>query len=210
MSYDLEIIRRNENKTSKWTGGTTTELYIYPKESTYADRDFKWRLSSARVELEESTFTLLPGINRVIMVIEGELMLQHEGHHSVKLKEFEKDSFSGEWMTTSFGKVIDFNLMMAQGYSGTLEFISAYKGEFKDICLYNNKSNVEKLSQITEAFFIVKGEVEMFTETKKKISLSEGDLALITRTEKETNLEFVVSSMCKEEAKIIKAIVFYK
>ena len=33
----------------------------------------------------------------------------------LSLKAFEQDSFSGEWKTTSFGKVIDFNLMMAQG-----------------------------------------------------------------------------------------------
>ena len=30
MSYNIEIIRENQYKTSKWSGGTTTELYIYP------------------------------------------------------------------------------------------------------------------------------------------------------------------------------------
>ena len=124
MSYNIEIIRKKQHKTSEWSGGTTTELYIYPKDSLYGDRNFKWRLSSAKVEVEQSTFTSLPGISRLIMVIEGELLLKHEGHHNAVLKAFEQDSFSGEWTTTSFGKVIDFNLMMAQGYKGKLEAIS--------------------------------------------------------------------------------------
>ena len=135
MSYNIEIIRENQHKTSKWSGGTTTELYIYPEDSLYGQRNFKWRLSSAKVEVEKSTFTSLPGISRHIMVIEGELFLEHEGHHNATLKAFEQDSFSGEWTTTSFGKVTDFNLMLAKGYKGKLEAISFNSGEFKDILL---------------------------------------------------------------------------
>ena len=105
MSYNIEIIRKNQLKTSEWSGGTTTELYIYPKDSLYGNRNFKWRLSSAKVEAEQSTFTSLQGISRIIMVIEGELLLKHEGHHNAVLKAFEQDRFSGEWTTTSFGKV---------------------------------------------------------------------------------------------------------
>ena len=210
MSYDIEIIKKNQNKTSTWAGGTTTELYIYPKDSTYIHRNFMWRLSSAKVELEESKFTLLPGINRLIMVIEGELLLFHEGHPDARLKAFEKHSFSGEWNTTSFGKVTDFNLMMAHGYNGNLEIITFYKDEFKDISLYHCEKNVEKLTEITEVFYVVEGVVEMITKTKEKIYLSEGDLALITRTEKEFNSEVKINSICLEDAKIIKASIFYR
>jgi environmental stress-induced protein Ves len=210
MSHDIEIIRKNQNKTSTWTGGTTTELYIYPKDSTYVNHNFKWRLSSAKVELEESKFTLLPGINRLIMVIEGELLLFHEGHPNATLKAFEKHSFSGEWNTTSFGKVTDFNLMMSHGYNGNLEVITFLKDEFKDILLYDGVKNVEKLTEITEVFYIVEGVVEILTQTKEKIYLSEGDLALITRTEKEFNSEFKIQSICHEDAKIIKTSIFYR
>ena len=48
------------------------------------------------------------------MIIEGQLLLEHEGHHNATLKALEQDSFSGDWTTTSFGKVTDFNLMLAQ------------------------------------------------------------------------------------------------
>ena len=36
MSYNIEIIRKNQYKTSEWSGGTTTELYIYPVDSQYS------------------------------------------------------------------------------------------------------------------------------------------------------------------------------
>lgn len=208
MSYNIEIIRKQQHKTSKWSGGTTTELCIYPKDSLYVDRNFKWRLSSAKVEVEKSTFTSLPGISRIIMIIEGEILLKHKGHHNAMLKAFEQDSFSGEWTTTSFGKVTDFNLMMAQGYNGKLEPIFFNEGEVKDIILYKNVNDALRFSQITEVFYVVEGEVEIITGTNEKTNLYKGDLAVVTTKEKENNLEFKIYSS-QEESKIIRASMFY-
>lgn len=206
MSTDIEIIRKNQYKTSEWPGGRTTELYIYPKDSQYRSRNFKWRLSSAKVEAEQSTFTLLPGINRLIMVIEGELFLNHEGHHNSLLKEFEQDSFSGDWTTTSRGRVTDFNLMMAQGCKGKLDAISINKGEFKDILL--NNLQTEEFSKRTEAFYIVKGNVEIVTGAEGKINLSDGDFALVNSIDKENKL-IKLCNASSEEVKIIRASIFY-
>jgi environmental stress-induced protein Ves len=209
MSYNIEVIRKNEHKTSGWSGGTTTELYIYPKDSLYSHRNFKWRLSSAKVEIEQSTFTSLPAISRLIMVIEGELLLQHEGHHNIVLKAFEQDSFSGEWTTTSFGKVTDFNLMTAQDYKGKLESILVNRGEFKDILFQNNINDAEKFHEITEAFYIVKGDVKIVTEAREKINLKEGDLALVTRTEKEDTAIFNFWNCGDDEVKIIRTSIYH-
>ena len=210
MSYNIEIIRKNQHKTSKWSGGTTTELYIYPVDSLYSHRNFKWRLSSAKVEVECSTFTSLPGVSRVIMIIEGQLLLEHEGHHSVMLSALQQDSFSGEWTTRSVGKVTDFNLMLAKGYKGRLGCIYFNKGESKDILLCNNVNYAEKISGITEAFYIVKGDIEIDTGVKGKISLIKGDLALVTRTDQEITSEFKINCSCKEETEIIKASIYTK
>ena len=49
----------------------TTELSIAPENGNYQSRDFLWRLSSATVELEESTFTSLPDFDRIILTLEG-------------------------------------------------------------------------------------------------------------------------------------------
>ena len=45
---------------SRWSGGTTTQIALFPPESSYAGRDFLWRVSSAVVEDGESAFTPLP------------------------------------------------------------------------------------------------------------------------------------------------------
>jgi len=208
MPYTIEIIRKNKHKTSEWSGGTTTELYIYPVNSQFSNGDFKWRLSSAKVQVECSTFTFLKGISRLIMVIEGELLLEHEDHHNALLREFEQDNFSGEWTTTSFGKVIDFNLMMAKGYAGTLEPIFLNPCEIKEILLHNNVKDSEVFSPITEALYIVKGDIEIYTGINEKIDLSEGDLALVIRTKQEINSQVMIHSKSHEVSKIIKASIF--
>ncbi len=78
MSYSIELIHNEDYKTSNWSGGTTTELAIYPVNSDYKNLNFKWRLSSAKVELEESTFTYLPNTSRFILSLDDPLRLQHE------------------------------------------------------------------------------------------------------------------------------------
>ena len=118
-------IYKEENfKISKWSGGSTKELAIFPENSDYIERDFIWRLSSATVDMEESTFTRLPDYDRVLLVLEGETVLVHGSERSVSLKKFEQDSFDGGIATKSFGKITDYNLMMKKGCEGGIELIS--------------------------------------------------------------------------------------
>lgn len=124
MAIQLKIIGKDEMKSSQWSGGTTTEMYIGPPGASYAERNFDVRVSSARVELESSQFTALPGIDRHLMVLEGALQVQHLGHHEKYLRPFETDSFSGDWETHSIGQVLDFNLMVKRGLKGGLQAIS--------------------------------------------------------------------------------------
>lgn len=109
--------------TSSWSGGTTTEITIYPKSAVYAQRDFIYRVSSALVELEESDFTSLPDYDRTLIVLEGETTLAHEKLRSCRLGKYEKDCFSGSWNTKSYGKIRDFNLMVRKGALGSAEVL---------------------------------------------------------------------------------------
>ncbi|MDR1874342.1 MAG: HutD family protein [Synergistaceae bacterium] len=120
MRTDIRIIRGKEQSTGVWAGGTTTQLAIWPPDADYAMRNFRWRMSSARVDLEESTFTALPGIRRLIMILEGRVRLVHEGRHEINLDAFDQDAFDGGWNTLSQGRCVDFNLMMAAGCEGSL------------------------------------------------------------------------------------------
>lgn len=115
--------------TSSWSGGTTTELFIYPKNSTYKERNFKVRLSSATVELEESEFTKLEGIQRFITPLDSSLKLSHNNRKIIKLEPFEVYRFDGGIVTKSFGKARDFNLMLAQDIEGELKNLYIPKKE---------------------------------------------------------------------------------
>lgn len=105
---------------SGWSGGTTTQLYIYPPGSAYGRHDFLFRLSTATVDAEESAFTPLPGFKRVLMVLEGELTIVHAGQCEKSLRRFEQDEFDGGRETKARGKAVDFNLMLASQARGSV------------------------------------------------------------------------------------------
>ena len=111
----------SESRTTiNWASGTSTEIFIYPANGSFADRNFLFRISTATVEAAESTFTFFEGITRHLMILKGDLELIHEGRYTKHLKPFEQDTFSGEWPTRSKGKVTDFNLMLKEGATGSL------------------------------------------------------------------------------------------
>ena len=112
----------NEYVVSSWSGGTTTQLAIFPPEAVYARRDFLWRISSAAVELEESDFTALPDYERLISTLAGEIVLSHNGGPELRLEPFRVHAFSGAEATHSRGRCTDFNLMLRRGRAaGSME-----------------------------------------------------------------------------------------
>lgn len=122
MQYS--IITPNNFNTIKWSGGTSTELLIYPPNSDYKQGNFDFRLSTATVEVEKSNFTSLPDISRKLMILEGEIEITHENQYRKKLAKFDIDSFEGDWKTSSIGKCVDFNLMTRGNTNGELTAIS--------------------------------------------------------------------------------------
>lgn len=108
-------------RTSTWSGGTTTELYLYPENGSYAARDFLFRISSATVDLEESDFTALPGVERYITPLSGSFTLTHPGASPVELPPLAAPyRFPGDIATHCVGKATDFNLML-KGCQGVME-----------------------------------------------------------------------------------------
>lgn len=111
-----------------WANGTTTELVKYPPESDFLKRDFVFRISTATVEAEESTFSDFSGLTRILMVLEGSLTLIHEVRYQKQLSSYEQDTFDGGWSTRSKGKVRDFNVMCNDRASATLHAFTLEKG----------------------------------------------------------------------------------
>lgn len=124
------IVKKAENFiTSKWSGGSTTELYIYPSEAVYKEGNFQCRISSATVEVDKSEFTSLPGVKRYLSIFSGELKMIHGEEIEVDLNPYEVDCFDGGIPTVSYGKVVDFNLMLKNGADGEMQAKEMQEGE---------------------------------------------------------------------------------
>lgn len=120
----IRVIDKDHQTESRWSGGSTWELAIFPEDARYLDRNFIWRLSTACSDREESSFTRLEEYDRILMVLEGDVVLSHGGERSVRLQSGEQDSFDGSIKTRCFGKLVrDYNLIMAKGCSGRLEAV---------------------------------------------------------------------------------------
>jgi len=155
MNY--KIIKASSFKPSPWNGGSTTELFIYPMTSKYATRNFSFRLSTATVNIENSTFTSLPGITRTLMVLDGEMSLTHKDHHTAKLGRFDSDNFKGDWNTFSKGKCSDFNLMTMGNTQGTVESLHVNKEKQVD---FSFSDNIQHL-----VIYVYSGQIKIKNET---------------------------------------------
>ena len=118
----MKQLKKKDYIIAKWSGGTTTQLAIWPENAVYADRDFLWRVSSATVDLEASDFTPLPDYDRLIATLQGEIVLTHNGGEPLRLRPLEVHAFSGADATHSVGRCTDFNLMLRRGRAaGSME-----------------------------------------------------------------------------------------
>ena len=147
----FEIIRKSDMKVTAWSGGTTSELFIYPRSADFKLGNFDLRISIATVEVNESTFTPLPGVKRTLMVLGGELTLEHTGHHSLHLKPLEQDTFSGDWFTRSIGRASDFNVMTKNENRATVEAIT----------LNSEESIIDERNPEIDFIHVVEGEISI-------------------------------------------------
>jgi len=150
-------IEEKDYQESKWSGGTTTQLLIWPAESDYKTRKFQFRISSAIIEDEHSVFTQLPGIYRYLSILEGKLELTLEKNNKIHqeiLNPFDVFTFWGDQEVKSKGKVRDFNLMLQQ-CKGKLKAVTVEKRQVLQSApgcffLYLEQGNVvvEKLDSV--------------------------------------------------------------
>lgn len=193
-----EIYRKENFKTSQWAGGMTTELAIFPRTARYQERDFIWRLSTAVVEQEESVFTRLPDYDRVLMVLEGDVILAHEGQRVARLKAMEQDRFDGDTSTKSFGTCQDYNLMVRKGSAGYLDVL-----ELREESVVPERETQSNLSKSCQAFYCHSG-YGVVTFKEDSCMIKEGDQLVIWHDAAE---QAPVSVM--GEGTLIRAQIFY-
>lgn len=172
---DLKIVRKNEHITGKWSGGTTTELAIYPPNSLYSNQDFIWRISSATVDSMESDFTVLPLYNRILMVLEGSVELVFDGKDKIQLQKYDQNSFDGGIATKSYGKITDFNLMFKKGAIGSIKTIQLFDNNYTE-----HFGKIDNSEYESHCFCCYVGKLS-FLINHKIIQLEEGDIVVINR-----------------------------
>jgi environmental stress-induced protein Ves len=166
----INIFKAADFKTTKWSGGSTTELYIYPSISNFAAGNFNFRISSATVEIEKSNFTVLPEVSRQLMVLSGSIKVSHKNHHEIQLNKNEIDSFDGGWETSAIGTCVDFNLMIKGNTKGKISsfLVSA-----------NKKENFQLDSNCKFIIFYAFEEKLQFNFGSEKRNLNQGELLVI-------------------------------
>lgn len=119
----MKVKVRKNQKVTTWSGGTTTELLIYPDTANVAEKNFDFRISTANVLVENSEFTFFPGYHRKLAILEGKLKVKHNEGDWFVLKENEQIDFEGDWKTVSEGKVVDFNVIYNRNYKVEMDFM---------------------------------------------------------------------------------------
>ena len=147
-------------RISNWSGGKTRELYLWPGDGSYADRNFRVRISSATVELSESDFTYLAGVERYLMKLSGDMVLTVNGGEKVDMTEGRILHFSGEDQVHCEGCATDFNLML-KGAQGSM---SAQKAG-QSIMLVKDR----------EYFLYASKRFDLTTPDGTKLTLQEGE-----------------------------------
>ncbi len=171
-----KVLKKENWKVSEWSGGTTSEIFIYPLSSDYATRNFKARISIATSNSgDKSLFTSLPKVNRFISKLDGEMKLSHYGRYDLVVDKYEIERFKGDWETYSYGKFKDFNLML-KGIRGDLYF--------RDNQNKSCKLHLEHDSEVVWAF-VVEGEItinnvklftnDFFLTDQNILNISEGN-----------------------------------
>ena len=120
-----KIINKEDFVTTKWAGGETTQLVIYPEDAVFSEKDFLWRISSATFTSTESKFSDFTNYQRYILPLEGKLSVYHEGLYNRELNKYEVEYFDGSWSTFSKNTLDcrDYNFIIKGGNIAKMQIL---------------------------------------------------------------------------------------
>ena len=124
----MHIIRFDSLRPAPWRngGGTTREVASVPAGAV----DFDWRISIADVTAA-GDFSSFPGVDRILTVIEGELMVVIVDGEEHAMEQYRPFRFSGDSATSCalpVGDTRDLNVMTRRGaFKGFLSIVELSK-----------------------------------------------------------------------------------
>jgi len=126
--FHYEIHGAKHLRRLKMKANEVAELYIYPEDTVWEDKDFDLRLTRNVSRIPDYTLTRFPGYKRLVMLLDGEMYLRHDYEdrcqHEVDLAQYEVDCFKGEWDTACRGLETDLSLVVKDHLSAAMTPIS--------------------------------------------------------------------------------------
>lgn len=170
-------LKSSDYKKMPWKNGRgiTTELAIFPPGSSLQANDFTWRLSSADIN-EDGPFSLFPGCQRYLAVLEGTGVDLSSAARTTQLDTGSLINFSAEeqfFCRLKVGPVKDLNLI--------------YKRDLVDVAgqVLHQPTKQMPLTSGTHIFFAASGAVELSSQTTGTVKIGNFETLLITLSENE-------------------------
>ena len=179
-----KVVNKKDFITTKWAGGETTQLAIYPEDADFSAKDFLWRISSATFTSTESKFSDFTNYQRYILPLEGKLSVYHEGLYNRELNKYEVEYFDGSWSTFSKNTLDcrDYNFIVKSGHIAKMqilkdgdkyllrksEVVTVFSMDDFVINIDDKRRNIDGFS-----LFILE------TDDEEKISITRADSAVI-------------------------------
>lgn len=160
-----EVISKSTIIPNVWNGGKTYEYFIYPTDSSYANRDFDFRISCASIEKVPSTFTKFNGYKRYLVMLDNELTINRNNKEE-KYSKNELFEFDSDDSIQSFSLGNDFNVMFKKKSHPIDLIISRFDGNYQQKFLF--------------AFALHETEIKM---NKQVVILKKDDLLILTNEE---------------------------
>ncbi|QND51591.1 HutD family protein [Phyllobacterium sp. 628] len=113
----MRILRATDHRQMPWKNGkgVTTEIAIFPGDASVDN--FDWRISMAKVPAS-GPFSAFAGVDRVLAVLEGEMVLTVEGKPPATMDASSAAmAFPGDAATSAvvLHEVMDLNVMVRRG-----------------------------------------------------------------------------------------------
>ena len=180
------VKRKQCQKITRWAGGQTRQLAIYPQDAKGAEAfDFVFEITSSTTDRKESEYTIYESYNRTLMIISGESALTLEDGDTYSLSPYEQCTFDGALKVLSKGRAVDYEMTLRKGRSGRVEFLGrvsdlSIKAAPGYLGLYCLKGSLRIYSKDGEHLLYEEDQFSAFSDETKELRL-EGE-ALVIQT----------------------------
>lgn len=185
---DVKITNIQDLAFTKWSGGTTTQLFIQPKGFKVSD-DFDIRISSATIRPGDSNFTNFKNHNRFLTILEGWIDISHPNNGEKEgVTRLEKNSpyyFDGaiETVSKSDVEVTDFNVIWKKSISNVkVEILNLKELTKKEVengeCFIFVLDNTSSIELNEKDYLVTQGDFIQIKEDKAKM-LMKGNFIFI-------------------------------